>query len=130
MPNLVPKLVANLPLVLLTIAMVVGAVWIHRVWHEAHGEDDDAGDTPEDLLQQFREAHAAGEMDDAEFARVRQLLTGAGTAAPQARSMRRRGDEVDAGTSAGDPPADAPEEAPGTPDIEPGSPPLDSAEPE
>ena len=88
MPNLIPILVANLPVILLSVALVVGALWAYRVWREAHGEDDDLNETPEDLLQQFREARDAGELDDAEFTRIRLLL--AGTEAPGTRTKTVR----------------------------------------
>jgi len=73
-PDLMPKLLSNLPLLLLSVALVVGMVWSYRVWQETRGEDAEPDATPEDLLQQFREAHAAGELDDEEFQRVRTLL--------------------------------------------------------
>ena len=42
------------------------------MWEEIH--DVEEPDSPDDLLETFEEAHAAGELDDEEFARVRRRL--------------------------------------------------------
>jgi hypothetical protein len=85
--DLVPKLWANLPLILLSAALLVGATWAYRTWREAHGEGDEEPDSPEALLHEFREAYDAGELNAEEFARVRHLLVGAGPApGPSKRS--------------------------------------------
>ncbi|MDR3635511.1 MAG: SHOCT domain-containing protein [Isosphaeraceae bacterium] len=116
MTNLIPKLLANLPVILLSVALVVGALWAYRAWREAHGEGDDSSETPEDLLQQFREAHDAGELDDAEFARIRLLLTGAGVPATKAKAMGKLDvvpdpDSLSAGGAPGPDPAVPADEA-------------------
>ena len=59
-------------LTLLTILVVVLLVYAYRVWAEIH--EDIESDTPSDLLDTFKEAHAAGELDEEELRRVRQLL--------------------------------------------------------
>lgn len=61
-----------LGLALLTILVVVLLVYAYRVWEEIH--EDIESDTPGDLLDTFEEAHAAGELDQEELSRVRQLL--------------------------------------------------------
>ena len=44
------------------------------MWEEIH--DVEEPDSPTDLLESFEEAHAAGELDDEEFERVRRRLVG------------------------------------------------------
>ena len=41
----------------------------YRTWEEIH--EDEEPDSPQDLLESFRKAHAAGEIDDRELERVR-----------------------------------------------------------
>ena len=50
---------------MLLVALLIKAV---RVWEEIH--DVEEPETPSDLLASFEGAHAEGELDDAEFARV------------------------------------------------------------
>jgi len=64
--------------VILGVALIVAVVVGWRSWQEAHEEE--AADSPEDLLASFEEAHAAGEIDDDEIKRLRAKLTG--TSAP------------------------------------------------
>jgi hypothetical protein len=57
----------------LVVAILVGAlIGFYRTWMEIHEEEEP--DSPEELLESFREAHAAGEIDDRELERVRGLL--------------------------------------------------------
>jgi uncharacterized membrane protein len=56
----------------LVVLLVVALVKAYRVWEEIH--DVEEPDSPADLLESFEEAHAAGELDDEEFERVRQRL--------------------------------------------------------
>jgi hypothetical protein len=58
---------------ILLVLMVVALVKAYQMWEELH--DVEEPDSPIDLLESFEEAHAAGELDDEEFARVRQRLT-------------------------------------------------------
>jgi uncharacterized membrane protein len=58
---------------LLAVLMVFALVKAYRVWEEIH--DVEEPDSPADLLESFEEAHAAGELDDEEFERVRRQLT-------------------------------------------------------
>lgn len=60
--------------VILIIALIVAVVVGWRNWQEAHEEE--ATDSPEDLLASFEEAHAAGDIDDDEMRRLRSKLTG------------------------------------------------------
>jgi hypothetical protein len=59
---------------ILVVLMVVAFVKAYRMWEELH--DVEEPDSPTDLLESFEEAHAAGELDDEEFERVRRRLTG------------------------------------------------------
>jgi hypothetical protein len=63
------------PLGVLTVLLVASLIKAVRVWEEIH--DVEEPDTPTDLLASFEQAHAVGELDDAEFARVREQLGGA-----------------------------------------------------
>ncbi len=87
MPDLTSKLPPYLPLILLTLAIIVGVIWTLRVWRETHGQGDDDAVTPEELIQEFREAHAAGELSDAEFQRVRELLKSATSRGGKGRGL-------------------------------------------
>jgi len=59
-------------LALLALLLVVLLVKAYRVWGEIH--DVEEPDSPGDLLASFERAHAAGELDDTEFERVRAHL--------------------------------------------------------
>lgn len=54
------------------VVLMVAIVVFYRTWSEIN--EDVEADSPEDLLDSFREAHAAGEIDDRELERVRKLL--------------------------------------------------------
>jgi hypothetical protein len=59
---------------LLALAIVIGVPIAHRIWRETHEPDD--APSNEDMLEEFRQAYEAGEMDEAEFRRVSELLRG------------------------------------------------------
>ncbi len=59
-------------LAVLVLAMIWGAVLAYRSWEEAHEDLDPA--TPDELLDVFEQARAEGEIDDAEFARLRRRI--------------------------------------------------------
>jgi hypothetical protein len=59
---------------ILVVLMVVALVKAYRMWEELH--DVEEPDSPTELLESFEEAHAAGELDDEEFERVRRRLAG------------------------------------------------------
>jgi hypothetical protein len=61
-------------------------LWWH--WNDAHDEIEP--DRPDDLLASFLEAHEAGEIDDAELARVREQLQ-QGSAGVVSAPGRRKG---------------------------------------
>ena len=61
-------------LAILLVLMVLALVQAYRMWEEIH--DVEEPDSPTDLLEAFEEAHAAGELDDEEFERVRRRLAG------------------------------------------------------
>jgi len=74
---------------LLAVAIVIGVTAAYRIWHETQEEDEEPV-TNDELLAEFQAAHAAGEMDDAEFQRVRALLSGApGGSVPPLRAGPR-----------------------------------------
>ncbi len=72
-------------IVIIVIGTLIAA---YRTWVEIH--DVEEPDSPADLLETFRQAHAQGAIDDQELDRVRMLLTG------------------DEGESAGDPAVNRP----------------------
>ncbi len=59
-------------LALLAVLLVVALIKAYRVWEEIH--DVEEPDSPADLLAAFKQAHAAGELDDEELERVRERL--------------------------------------------------------
>ncbi|HEX3450448.1 MAG TPA: hypothetical protein VHS97_19490, partial [Isosphaeraceae bacterium] len=79
----------------------VAGIKAYRMWEELH--DVAEPDLPADLLETFKEAHAAGELDDQEFERVRQRLAGpAAGGAPAMPEIRPKPDattESDAANS-------------------------------
>ena len=62
---------------ILVVLMLIALVKAYQVWEEIH--DVEEPDSPIDLLEAFEEAHAAGELDDEEFERVRRRLAGPAT---------------------------------------------------
>jgi hypothetical protein len=52
--------------------MLWGAMIAYRSWEEAHEDLDPA--TRDELLEAFQQAHAEGELDASEFAKVRRRL--------------------------------------------------------
>jgi hypothetical protein len=81
-PSTESLLTRYIPLALLTV-LLAALLWkAVRVWGEIH--DVEEPDSPKDLLSSFEQAHAAGELDDAEFARVRAQLGDGARSAPRA----------------------------------------------
>jgi hypothetical protein len=64
---------------LLGVALAVGLVWAYRLWQETNEDDEPV--TDQDVLVDLERAYYAGEIDEAEFRRVREVL-GGGTAGP------------------------------------------------
>ena len=64
-------------LAVLAVLMVIALVQAYRMWEEIH--DVEEPESPTELLETFEEAHAAGELDDDEFERVRRRLAGSTT---------------------------------------------------
>ena len=62
--------------------LVVALVASYRVWEEIH--DVEEPDSPDDLLESFEQAHAAGVLNDQEFDRVRQQFQGDSTSTGKA----------------------------------------------
>lgn len=62
-----------LALALLSCAIIVGIVVATRLWREIHEDEEPA--TNEEILDEFRQAYAQGEIDEAEFRRLTALLT-------------------------------------------------------
>jgi hypothetical protein len=75
-----------LGLALLVGAMIVAAIVAYRLWFDLNDIEDP--DQPEDLLEAFKDARAAGELDDKEFERVRRRLANA--AGSDARTNPRK----------------------------------------
>jgi hypothetical protein len=64
-----------LAIVLLTIALIVAVSMAYRVKREIVEESEPPASN-EELLDELREAYALGQMDEVEFRRVTELLTG------------------------------------------------------
>jgi hypothetical protein len=62
----------NIGLAALLVVGVVAFVWAYRVWSEINEQEDPA--TAEELMEAFEEARAAGELDEEEYARVRERI--------------------------------------------------------
>jgi hypothetical protein len=62
------------PLALLAVLLTVFLIKAVRLWQEIHEVDEPV--TPGDLLASFEQAHAAGELNDDEFRKVREQLAG------------------------------------------------------
>jgi len=77
----------------LGVLMLVAGIKAYRMWEEIH--DVPEPDLPTDLLETFEEAHAAGELDDEEFERVRQRLLGPADTGSPAPSVHPEMDEHD-----------------------------------
>ena len=90
------------------VAILVGTlIGFYRTWMEIH--ENEEPDSPQDLLESFREAHAAGQIDDRELERVRGLLlAGESEAASTGTRSRRQSGHATAGNTAGE---DAPNPA-------------------
>ena len=54
------------------VVVLIALVKFYRVWQEVREEEEP--DSPEDVLESFRRAHEAGEIDDEELARVTGVL--------------------------------------------------------
>ena len=67
-----PKLLSYLPLMILGAALLGGLIVAYRLHQETHEDDDPV--TTDELLAEFEEAHASGELDEAEYRRVTELL--------------------------------------------------------
>jgi hypothetical protein len=78
----------NLGLAVVLIALAVGGILAYRAWSGVH-EDEETAST-EELWQAFEQARAAGELDDEEYARVRQRFEQGGPSRP---ASPRGGDE-------------------------------------
>ena len=82
-----------IPLALLVVLLAASLIKAVRVWGEIH--DVEEPDSPTDLLASFQQAHAQGELDDAEFARVTEKLAGFSSAAGAADFSDRPRDATD-----------------------------------
>jgi hypothetical protein len=69
-----PKLWSYVPLILVTVTIAIGVPVAYRLWRETHEEE--VLPRGGDLLSDFERAYAAGQMDEAEFHRIRDLLIG------------------------------------------------------
>jgi uncharacterized membrane protein len=66
-------------LAVLVVIMIGVFIYAYRTWEEINDVEDP--DSPADLLESFKQAHAEGELDEHELERVRRLLAEAGAAA-------------------------------------------------
>ena len=69
-----PETWYNLGLAVVVIALFVAAIIGFRAWQEAHEDVKPA--SPEELLASFEEARSRGELDEEEYARVRERIEG------------------------------------------------------
>lgn len=65
----------NIGLVLVVLSLVVTSILAYRVWREMHEDIEPA--TVDELLEPFDGARAAGELDEVEYARLRQQIQNA-----------------------------------------------------
>jgi hypothetical protein len=98
-----------LPLMLLILAMVIGIPIAYRAWREAHEEDEPV--TDDDVLSDIERAYFAGEINEAEYRRVCELM--GRPMRPEARASRPLPDRpapqspaTDAGSSGPESPAE------------------------
>jgi len=61
---------------LFVLAMLVGIPLAYRLWRETHQDDERASES--EMFSDFEQAYAAGQMDEAEFRRLRDLMIGGG----------------------------------------------------
>lgn len=71
-PRIKSLLAPYLPLALFVVILAVLLAKAVRVWQEIHEVEEPA--TPTELLASLEDAHAAGDLDDDEIAKVRQRL--------------------------------------------------------
>jgi uncharacterized membrane protein len=76
----------NIGLALLLVVLVFAMIWAYRVWSEVNEKEDPA--TPDELMEAFEEARAAGELDDEEYDRVRKRIREAGSSPPPPRRRK------------------------------------------
>lgn len=104
MQFLTTKLPAYLPLVLLSVALLVGLIMVRRVWEETHEDVEPVSE--HELLDEFEKAHAAGELDEVELRRVRALLHRPRHAESAPTDRERIGPEPEPPAEAASPPGD------------------------
>ena len=79
-------------LAVVVVILIWSLIVAYRHWEEMN--DVEEPDSPADLLESFRQAHAEGELDDQELDRVRRLLlTGEGGAADLSAGTASKGPE-------------------------------------
>jgi len=93
-----------LPHILLLLALVVALTMAHRLWNEAHEDIESASER--ERLSEFEKAAAAGELDEHELRRVRELL---GQPVPRAPGTRSEPKAVDVDNDDGTTTPDLPE---------------------
>jgi len=72
-----------LGLLLIVVLLVMSTFWAYRAWSDVHEQEEPA--SPDELMEAFEEARAAGELDEQEYARVRERLRTQGSESPPAR---------------------------------------------
>jgi hypothetical protein len=73
----------NIGLAALLVVGVVAFVWAYRVWSEINEREDPA--TADELMEAFEEARAAGELEEEEYARVRERIRQPGSGPPSGK---------------------------------------------
>ncbi len=64
MPGINQNLLWYLILAVAGVAMVIGVIWVHRIWSDIKGEAVDRLTEPDDLLKPLSEALVAGQMSE------------------------------------------------------------------
>src|SRR4051812_42997951 len=70
----------NIGLATILVVGTIVFVWAYRVWSEVNEKDDPA--TTEELMDALEEARAAGELNEEEYARVRERVRQEGVQPP------------------------------------------------
>lgn len=78
-----------LGLLAMVLLLAIASYWAYKVWSDVHIAEEPT--TPDELMEAFEEARAAGELDDEEYARVRERIQGPGTGPPPTRKRGSAG---------------------------------------
>jgi hypothetical protein len=76
----------NAGLVVLLFVMAFACYWAYQVWSEVNEEEEPA--STEELLASFEQARAQGDLDEAEYERVRKRIEETGDCPPGASAKK------------------------------------------